>query len=81
MPPVGRTSHIHRPLLCKLCSQLKWLQPIPGENREGWGFVTRLGVADRDHKKKEEEEGGERRKGARENRRSPLEVMDQGHVA
>lgn len=43
-------------------------------------MVTRLGVADRDHKKKKRRRRREE-KGAGENRRSPLEVMDQGHVA
>jgi hypothetical protein len=63
----------------QLLLKLKGLQTISGENRRGGILVTRLGATGRD-----QEEGGEGRRGKeeedRENRRSPLDVMDQEQV-
>lgn len=54
------------------------LQPITGKNREKWSLSPRARVTGRDHKGE-----GEMRKKVeedRENRRSPLVMMDQQHV-
>lgn len=84
--PRWAKSHIHQPLLCKLCSPIYryWLNKsgyiqLLGRIDEGGAPVTGLGVADREHERK----NGKGRRRERRYRKWEVSIrqMDHEHIA